>query len=241
MLGYLTRGVSAGAVAGVAYGLFTAVVVGPLIAAVDHAGHDHGHHAADAAAVAEPITTLVSVGGGLVWAIFLGGLFGLALFVLEPALPGGRSNRQYVLAGCGFLTVSAIPWLVLPPATPASQHLYGVDARLAIYAGLVGVGAVVSAAAVAGYRRMAPRHRLLGVATGLAPVVGAGVVLPAITPTVVAHPGLSTEFVAAYQATVVLGQAGIWFLIAVTFGWLQRRTAPSKVAGATEPTPAESA
>ena len=241
MLGYLTRGVSAGAVAGVAYGLFTAVVAGPLIEAIGHAGHDHGHHAADGAAVAEPITTLVSVGGGLLWAILLGGVFGLTLFVLEPALPGGRSRRHYVLAGCGFLTVSAIPWLVLPPATPASQHLYGVDARLAIYGGLVGVGALVAAAAVAGYRNAAPRHRLVGVAVGAAPIVGAVAVLPVVTPTVVTHPGLSTDLVAAYEAVVVFGQAGIWLLIAATFGWLQRRGGPSTFAGATEPTPTESA
>lgn len=236
MRGYLTHGVSAGAIAGIAYGLFTAVVVGPLIEAVDHSGHDHGHHAAEAAAVAEPTASLVSVGGGLLWAIVLGGSFGLALFVLEPALPGGQV-RHYVLAGCGFLTVSAIPWLVSPPATPASEYLYGVDARLAIYAGLVGVGAAVAATAVAGYRRTAPRHRLVGVATGLAPIVGAAVVLPAVTPTIVTHPGLSTDLVAAYQATVVLGQAGSWLLIAATFGWLQRRAGPSTLAGSTEPTP----
>jgi len=240
MLGYLTRGVSAGAIAGVAYGLFTTVVAGPLIAALEHAGHDHGHHAADGAAVAEPITTLVSVAGGLLWAIVLGGGFGLALFVLEPALPGGRTRRQYVLAGCGFLTVSAIPWLVLPPATPASQYRYGVDTRLAIYSGLVLVGAAVSAAAVAGYRRTAFRTRLLGVVAGVAPVVGTAVVLPAITPTVVTHPGLPTDLVAAYEAMVILGQAGLWLLIASTFGWLQRRARPSRLAGSTKPTPTES-
>jgi len=240
MLGYLTRGVSAGAVAGVAYGLFTAVVAGPLVEAIGHASHDHSHHAADAAAVAEPITTLVSVGGGLLWATLLGGGFGLALFVFEPALPGGRSRRHYVLAGCGFLTVSAIPWLVLPPATPASHHLYGVDARLAIYGGLVGVGAAVAAAAVAGYRNAAPRHRLLGVAAGAAPIVGAVAVLPAVTPTIVTHPGLSTDLVAAYEAVVMFGQAGLWLLIAATFGWLQRRAGPSTLAGSTKPTPTES-
>jgi len=236
MFDYLRYGLAAGGVAGVAYGLFMATIAMPMTEALHHAGH----HAAESAVVAESTTTLVSIGGGLLWAILLGGGFGLAMFVFEPAIPGSAAVRSAVLAGCGFLTVSAVPWLVLPPATPLSEHVYAVDTRLAIYGGLVGVGAAVAAVAVAGYRRIAPRHRALGVAVGVAPIAGTAVVLPAATPTVVTHPGLSAELVAAYEAMVVVGQAGIWLVIAATFGWLQDRAGPSSLAGSTKPTPTES-
>ena len=240
MFDYLRYGLAAGGVAGVAYGLFMATIATPMTEALHHAGH-HGHHAAKSAVVADSTTTtLVSIGGGLLWAILLGGGFGLAMFVFEPALPGLAAVRSAVLAACGFLTVSAVPWLVVPPATPLSEHAYGIDTRLAIYGGLVGVGAAVAAVAVAGYRRIAPRHRALGVAVGVAPIVGTAVVLPAITPTVVTHPGLPTDLVAAYEAMVAVGQAGIWLVIAATFGWLQDRAGPSSLAGSTKPTPTES-
>jgi len=242
---YLRRGVLAGGVAGCAYGLFVATVATPLteyLHEAQHDTHDHSHHAGDAASVvAESTTAVVSVGGGLLWAVFLGGLFGLALFVLEPAIPGRRAVKPYILAGSGFLTVSATPWLVLPPATPSSEQLYSVDARLAIYGGLVVVGALLSAIAMGCYRRTAPRHRLLGVAAGAVPIVVVAFVLPAVAPTVVVHPGLSTDLVGAYQAMVVLGQAGIWLLIAATFGWLQRRDGATAISQLSETGTTESA
>jgi hypothetical protein len=143
MLDYLKQGVFAGGIAGVAYGLFMAFVANPLTESLHQLAHDHGHEAGESAAiVTESTTAIVSIGGGLLWAIFLGGVFGLAMFVFEPALPGPNSVRSYVLAGCGFLTVSVTPWLVVPPATPLSEQLYSVDIRLAIYGGLVLVGAV---------------------------------------------------------------------------------------------------
>jgi len=238
MIDYCKRGVFAGGVAGVAYGLFIAFVANPLTEYLHHAGHDHGHHAAESArVVAESTTAIVSIGGGLLWAIFLGGVFGLAMFVFEPALPATGTARSYVLAGCGFLTVSATPWLVLPPAAPVAEHLYPVETRLAIYGGLVLVGGAVSAASIESYRRTTARHRLLGVAAGLAPVAGTILILPVVTPTVVTHPGLSTDLVAAYQAMVIVGQAGIWLLIAATFGWLQRRGESSTVAQTPESAP----
>lgn len=238
MIDYLKRGILAGGVAGIAYGLFMAFVANPLTEYIHHAGHDHGHHAAESArVVAESTTTLVSIGGGLLWAVFLGGVFGLAMFVFEPALPGGHTVRRYVLAGCGFLTVSVTPWLVVPPAAPVAEHLYPIDTRLAIYGGLVVLGAAVSAVAIESYRRTAARHRLLGIAIGVAPVVGTMLVLPVLTPTVVTHPGLSIDLVAAYVAMVVVGQAGLWLLIATTFDWLQRRGRSRSVTQSTDSTP----
>ena len=236
---YLKRGVAAGLVAGLAYGLFVAFVANPLSEYVQTVGHNHAHehghgHANDHAhVVSEATTAAVSVGSGVLWAILLGGLFALALYFLEPALPGRGAVKAYVLAGAGFLTVSATPWLVLPPAAPGAEHLYGVDARLAIYVGLVGLGAIVSAAAVAGYRRAAPRHPLAGIAAGAVPVLAVGIAVPLVTPTVVSHPELPADLVSAYRSLVVLSQAGLWALLGGTFGWLHRRARARSNANAT--------
>lgn len=222
---YLKRGLLAGGVAGVAYGLFLAFVANPLVTVLEHTQHDHGHtqHADPAHVVSESTTALASIGGGMLWAIFLGGSFAVALYLSEPALPGRRPIRSSLLAGAGFLTISVTPWVVLPPSAPGAEQLYGVDTRLAIYASLVVLGAIISVTAILAYKRIAPRDHRLGVVAGAVPIFATIVLLPALTPTVVTHPGLQPDLVAAYQAMVVLSQTGIWVLLVATFDWLQRR------------------
>ena len=232
---YLQRGVLAGVGAGLAYGLYVAAVANPLTEYVDDAGHegghaDHGHgHAHEGAehVVSETTTAIVSVGSGVLWAVLLGGLFAIALYFLEPALPGSDGLKSYVLAGAGFLTVSATPWLVVPPAAPGADHAYGVETRIGIYVALVALGAAVSAASVLAYKRAAPRHPALGVLAAAAPIVATAVVLPLATPTIVTQPDVSGDLVTAYQALAALSQAAIWALIAGTFNWLRRRAEPA--------------
>ena len=242
---YLKRGLIAGALAGVAYGIFMAAVANPLTEYLhdlghDHShGHDHGHsHGHESAhVVAESTTALVSIGSGLLWAIFVGGLFAVALFVFEPALPGTEAAKSYVLAGVGFFSISVVPWLVVPPAAPGAENLYGIDIRLAIYGGFVVVGLAASAVAITIYHRTASKGRLLAVAASVAPIVGLMIVVPLSTPTVVSHPDLPADLVGAYQAMVVMSQAAIWLTIAATFNWLQRRETNPETVQSTEPTP----
>jgi len=224
LFAYLKRGVLAGGVAGLAYGLFMATVANPLVGYLEHAQHGHSHAGEAGSAVAESTTAIVSVGGGLLWAVFLGGCFGIGLYILEPALPGRSTARRFVLAASGFLTISAVPWLVLPPFAPGAEQVLATDTRFFLYGGLVALGALVAASSVVVHSRLAEHNRWLAVAGGLTPVVAAVVVLSAVAPTLVSHPELSAELVTAYRAMVVLSQGSIWLLIAATFGWLQRRT-----------------
>ena len=232
---YLQRGVASGAVAGIAYGIYMMFVGHPLSEYVHDAGHDHGAHAHENAghAVSETTTAIVSAGSGLLWAILLGGVFALALYFLEPALPGPDGVKTYVLAGAGFLTVSAVPWLVLPPAAPGAEQLYAVESRLAMYLGLVVLGAITAAAAIVAYKRAADRSIGLGVVAGAVPILAVVIVVPLATPTITTHPELSGELVSAYQALAALSQAAIWLLIAGTFNALRRRTSRFE----DEPTP----
>jgi len=227
ILKHVERGIAAGSLAGLAYGLYVAAVANPFILRLEELaehGHEHGHE--HAPVVSEATTALVSVGGGVLWGILLGGAFGLAYYFLEPTLPGTRTVRAYVLAGAGFLTMSAVPWLVMPPAIPGVESAYGTDVRLVAYAGLMLLGALVAASSVLGYRktRRHGRERLLAVAVAAVPLVVVALVLPAVTPTVVGGGEIPGELVAAFRGMVALSNVALWAIIAGSYAWLQDRT-----------------
>jgi hypothetical protein len=236
---YLQRGVAAGAVAGIAYGLYMALVGNPLTAYVDAAasGHSHAHGGHDHAVgvVSETTTAAVSAGSGVLWGILLGGAFAVALYFLEPALPGRDAAKAYVLAGAGFLTVSGVPWLALPPAAPGARYAYGIDARIGLYLGFVVLGAVTAAAAVFAYRRGASRHVGVGLAAAAVPIAAVAAALLIAVPTVATHPGVPADLVAAYRGLAVLSQAGIWLLVAATFNGLRRRASVGDESPRVEP------
>ncbi|MDF9746026.1 CbtA family protein [Natrinema salsiterrestre] len=236
LVDYLERGVLAGAIAGIAYGVYMAIVANPLIGYMEtladgreHGGHahgtgDHSHEAAEHAhAVSEATTAVVSVGSGVLWGILLGGVFALAFYFLEPALPGRGRLKTYVLAGAGFLTVSVAPWLVLPPATPGAELAFDPTVRSAIYVGMMVLGALVAAVSIYGYRRVSGGRGLLGVVTAAIPIVSLVAVTAVAAPTVVESGSTPTALVTAFRGLTVLSQAALWTLVAGSFGWLQAR------------------
>lgn len=238
MLADVERGVAAGAVGGLAYGAYVAVVANPLVEHLealahheghghgDGHGHSHGHsHDHAHAAVSELTTAVVSVGSGVLWGILLGAAFGVAFYLFEPALPGAGATKAVVLAGVGFFTVSAVPWLVLPPAAPGMDQALTTDLRIVLYAALMAVGALTAAVALLTYRRLRPTRGTGASATvALAPILLVGLLLALGTPTVVQSAGVPADLVASYQGVVVLSQAALWALIAGSFGWLRTRT-----------------
>ncbi len=227
---YLQRGVAAGLVAGLGYAVYMIFVGNPLTEYVHDAGHahDHGHghghdHGGHAHAVSETTMAIVSAGSAVLWAIFLGGLFAVALYLFEPALPGPEAIKPYVLAAAGFLTVSAVPWLVLPPAAPGAEHAYGIDVRLGLYVGLVAFGAITAITAVFAYNRSRQRGLGFVLSASVVPILAVVGLLALAAPTVTTHPDLSTDLVTAYQGLAVLSQAALWLLIAAAFVGLRRR------------------
>jgi hypothetical protein len=225
LVAYLQRGIAAGALAGIAHGIYMALVGNPLTEYIDGAareqtagaGHEH------AAAVSEATTAIVSIGSGVLWGILLGGAFAIALYFLEPALPGGEAARAHVLAGAGFLTVSGVPWLALPPATPGAEYTHGIGARIGLYVALVGLGASTAAGAIAAQRRGARHHLGVGLAGAAVPLLVVAAVLSIAAPTVATHPDVPADLVAAYRGLAVLSQVGLWVLVAAAFNGLRRR------------------
>ncbi|WP_336002693.1 CbtA family protein [Halorientalis halophila] len=240
---YLVRGLKAGLVAGVAFGLFVAILANPMIAAAEglagehgyhgedgHAGDDQGgHHDAGGAQAGESgllsalSPPLLSVLGGVFWALLLGVVtFGLAFYFLEPAIPGTGAGKSAVAGATGFVTVSGAPWLVFPPQPPGVEAALSIDARMGLYAGLMLAGLCACLLAGYWYDRLRDRGRgraIAGAAVPFTLLVGLTFVLPA-------NPGtgaLPAAFVAAFRAQVLFGQVVLWTLLAGTHAWLSRR------------------
>lgn len=217
----LKRGIAAGIVAGLAYGLFMALVGNPLVGYMEHlAGHGGGGHSHDGGhAVSEATTAVVGVGSGVLWGILLGAAFGVAYYLIEPSLPGTGSARPYVLAGAGFLTVSGVPWLALPPVAPGTEQALATDLRLVIYGATMVLGAAICALSIAAYRRVRTEHDWLA-AVGAAAVPFVLCALPIVL-VPAAAPG--TELAAAFRWLVVFGQVALWAILAGVYSWLDRR------------------
>ncbi|WP_436930802.1 CbtA family protein [Halosimplex halobium] len=221
---YLKRGVKAGAVAGLVFGVLVALVANPLVGFADALGHG-GDHALDGrhdhasgehhGAVSTAVTNGVSVVAGVLWGILLGGVvFGVVFYFLEPAVPGAGATKSYLLAAAGFVTVSGAPWLVLPPQPPGVAHALPTETRVVLYGGMMAAGALACLLAGSLYGRLrAARGRataavvatlplcLLAVPTVLAPSNAVEHSLPA---------GLATGM----TGVTVFGQVLLWLLLA---------------------------
>lgn len=234
---HLRRGAISGLVAGLAYGLFSGFVGNRLVAAAEA----YEHHAGDGA-VPELVTTAGSAVGGALWGLLLGILaFGVAYYVLEPAIPGPEEARSYLLGAAGFVTVSGAPWLVLPPQPPGVEQALPTSTRIAVYVGMVIAGAL--ACGLAGYayerlrsaerRRSAERLWSAERTRGAVAIVAAPAVLAVAVALAPANPTsgpVPADLAAAFRATVIVGQVGLWGLMAAIHAHLvarKRSTAPS--------------
>lgn len=216
----LKRGALAGVVGGTVYGCFVALVGTPLIT-VAETFEEHGHGGAPA--VPDTVATITSIGGGVVFGALFGTLvFGLAHYLLDPALPGKADTRSYLLGAFGFVTVSGAPWVALPPRPPGVEAALGTQARLGIYVGMMVLGALACVGVIRAYRRY--RNGDLAVALGIGVI--AVLVVPVVgtlVPTGIAHSPIPDALAAGFRWTVVFGQVMLWLVLASTHAWLARR------------------
>ncbi|SFS08693.1 Uncharacterized membrane protein, predicted cobalt tansporter CbtA [Halomicrobium zhouii] len=215
---YLERGALAGAVGGLAYGLFVALVANPFVTGLETFESGHAH--AGEPAVSSLTTSAVSIGGGVLWGLLFGIVaFGVAYYFLEPVLPGGPVTKRLILAGAGFLTVSGAPWLVLPPQPPGVEQSLATGSRTAWYAGMMVAGAGVAVVAGVVYSRLDEHRLALRSVASLAPLCLLAVPV-ALAPSNVVHGDVPAGLVAAFRWTVVFGQAGLWATLAGVHAWL---------------------
>jgi len=225
---HLRRGALVGVIGGALYGLFTLVVVVPLVSFAESLSTGHHGAGATGTAVSALTTALVSVGGGVLWGVFLGILgFGAVYYLLEPGIPGPLGLKSYLFGAAGFITVSGAPWLVLPPLPPGVEQ--GVPTRIRIGWYLVMAVAGALACGAAGYLYNAVREdwgRLRATVAAGGPfllLVGSTVLMPG-TPTSTELPG---QFITAYQGVIGFSQAVLWFILAGAHAWMVSRPEPA--------------
>jgi predicted cobalt transporter CbtA len=223
---YVTRGLKAGILGGIAFGLFMTLVGNPLVAyaeTFEQVGHHGGH---GGPVVAGAVTTIVSILGGVLVGILFGAVaFGAAFYFLEPVIPGaaGTGTKSYVLGAAGFITVSGAPWLVLPPQPPGIEQALAVDTRLAWYLGMMVVGALACGVAGYAYTRLQPRF---GRAAGFVGGVCVLALLPtvaAIAPSNAVSGPIPARVAYILRIVVAVGQVGLWFVLASAHAWFVRR------------------
>jgi len=220
---YVERGLFAGAAGGLAFGLFVALVGNPLVRAIEETGHDHSHGAGGqgASVVSEATTSVVSIGGGVLWGLLLGAIaFGVLYYFLEPAIPGGDATKRYVLAAACFLTVSGAPWLVLPPQPPGVETTLGIEIAMLLYGGMVVVGALVCLGAGVAYTRLRAGGlgQTVAAAGGLAVLATLGI--PAAFVQLPTTGEVPTAMTTAHRGVVVFGQVTLWVVLASVHAWL---------------------
>lgn len=217
------RGISAGVVAGLAYGLFLALIANPLVEYLEHAAHDHASHGHEHGVVSELTTTVIGVGSGVLWGILLGAVFGVAYYLFEPSLPGIRSTKAYVLAGAGFLTVSGVPWLALPPVPPGTEQVLTTDVRLVIYGATMALGATICALSLMLFQYFYTRKKhdpFTATGIALSPFLLCAIPIVLIPTNSL---GSFEGVVAVFQWLVIFGQVALWTLLAGIYTRLMRR------------------
>lgn len=220
LVDYVTRGLKAGVVAGIAFGAFVALVATPLIRYAET--FEHGHGAGPV--VSGTVTTTVSVAGGVLLGILFGGVvLGAAFYFLEPLIPGAAGTKSYVLAAAGFMTVSGAPWLLFPPQPPGVEQALSTDVRLTWYLVMMLVGGLGCGLSGYVYTRLRtssgrPTAFIGALATfALVPLVAA------FGPTNPVSGPIPVELATAFRTVTVAGQVGLWFVLASVHAWLLRR------------------
>ena len=221
----LRRGLTAGAVGGLLFGLFTALVANPLVGYTESLAHAHEHAPGQGHVMPETVTAAASVAGGVVWGVLLGGVvFGVL----------------YYLTAAGFLTVSGGPWLLLPPQPAGVAHTTPVGTRIGWYLAAAATAAVACTLAVVVFRRLAQTGVAVRFAAlaGLLPF-GLLAILLVLGPSGTAVGDVPGTVVLAYRGVVVAGQAGLWVVLAAVHGRLSHRRKQRLAVGPNETLPTD--
>lgn len=221
---YLRRGVATGAIAGAILAAYLSVMVW---LPAQHSAQAGTHH--QPADTALPMSSILDVGSTMLWGALLGVAFAFVFFVFQPALPGSARTKPYALAMAGFVTMSAGPWLLIPPTPETVVQPLSSSARISLYLGGMAGGAVATGGSFSLYRRVAtgrPIHRLLMSLTPICLlVIAASVLQQTVLPVIV--PARTWPAI----ATVAAGQLLLWLVIATGFRFSAPRTqsSPSEV------------
>lgn len=207
-----------GSVAGLFFGLFVALIGNPFIGYAE-TFEEGSHHGGPV--VSGAVTTIVSIGGGILVGILFGAVFlGIGYYFLEPAIPGVGGTKSYLLAAAGFVTVSGAPWLVLPPQPPGVEQALSIETRLGVYTLMMVAGAIACGLAGYVYNRVRAEYGRLPAVVGTLVPIGLLIVVTLVMPANNASGPIPTGIVAVFRTTVASGQVGLWIVLASAHAWL---------------------
>ena len=228
----LLRGMLVGLVAGVlAFGVARLLGEGPL-------GLGIAFEAATTVAGggADPKVELVSrtvqstlglAAGTIVFAVTLGGLYGLAYALTQGRL-GALSARAtaVVVALGGFVAVHVLPALKYPSNPPGTSEPDTIGYRTQLYFVLLVISVVVVISGVVLARYLAPRYgpwnaALLALAAGLALMVLTYLVLPTVDET---PGGFAGDTLWRFRLATSAIQLTVWATLGLGFGALTERS-----------------
>jgi predicted cobalt transporter CbtA len=235
----LLRGLLAGLLAGVAAFAVAYVVGEPSVnaaitveqsEAAEHAADGHTH--AEEAGGTEVPRSLQSTAGLLTATVVAGATLG-GLVGVVSALALGRFGRlgargvPLLVAGLGFVTVYAVPFLVYPPNPPAVGQADTIGYRTALYFLLVAISLVAGVTAVLVGRRLAARwgswYATLAVAAGYLVVL---VVAAALMPRYDEVPAdFPASVLYAFRRASFLTQLTLWGVLGLALAQLAQRLA----------------
>ncbi|MFP5488593.1 MAG: CbtA family protein, partial [Acidimicrobiia bacterium] len=222
---FLWRGAAAGAVAGALAAIFQWAVTEREIRAalaIEAAANPGGD---------EMFSRTTQVIGGMVaagiYGLLLGIVFAFALAVCAPLLRGDTwFARAIMLASLLFVGWVLIPQLKYPANPPAVGDPDTIGERTASYAALVVIGLIV-VFGVAALWRWATDRGILDDAIRFALAVGAGGIVVGLAYVLLpANPdenAVSANLIWRFRVASLVGNAIIWFGIAIVFGVLARQ------------------
>lgn len=217
----LKRGIIAGGVGGLVYGIALALIGSPLIDQLDHGSHAHANH--NHTVVSEITSIVINISSSVLWGVLLGAVFGVVYYLFEPSLPGTENVKVYVLAAAGFLTISGIPWLALPPVAPGVEQTLTADIRLIIYSSMMVLSIIICATSIVLFQYQYTQNNrspITSTATAMAPFLLCLIPIFLISPNTATH---SDQLTTVFQLFVVLGQCLLWILIATIYTKLRGR------------------
>lgn len=244
-------GLLAGAFAGSASFLYARTQIAPLIGeaisyeearshAAAAAGGEHAHeHEVFTRAIQENIGAGV---GTVMFAIITGALFAVAVTVALATLQRHRVAADprlvaVLVAGAGFVTVAAVPWVAYPANLPGVGQPETAGDRTTAYLALIIASVALAAVASIAALRMAPRFggwaaAATGSAGYLAAITTVIVALPNYRETpspitapdgTVLFPGFPADLLAEFRSDVLICQALLWLVIAGSYAVLLPR------------------
>lgn len=248
VLPLLTRGLAAGGLAGLASGLFSLLLAGPLLDRAvrleeerEHAtGAAHGH-------VHEELFSRGTQHFGLVvtavvTGLALGVFFALAYALIHrsTALTHRPWQRALLLAGAGFAALSLLPGLRYPADPPGVGESSTVAERQVLWLAALLIGILGLLAAWQLYRRL-DRHPAPVRQTAAAAAVAATATALFLLPSHGDPVPLPADLVWEFRVLSLAAHTVLWAALGGLFGWLGLRGLPGHErngAAGREPAPA---